>query len=67
MMKMNTISRRENWHPMTEQEAIAIVEDMRRDTEKNAQIALFEMAAQMPQNFTPESAAIYAARLSELI
>jgi hypothetical protein len=27
MMKMNTISRRENWHPMTEQGAIAIVED----------------------------------------
>jgi hypothetical protein len=51
---------------MTEQEAITIVEAMRRDTKKNAQTALFKLATQMPQNFTPEAAAVYAARLSEL-
>lgn len=57
---------RESWKPMTAGKARAIVVEMRRDTEPRAALRLFEAAAQMPQNFTVEARAIYAAEAQRI-
>lgn len=58
--------RRSDWQPMTAEQAHENVAAMSADTRNSAQIALFKMALQMPQNFTPAALEIYTVRLAEL-